>query len=131
MLSLQKGKKRLCTQCFETQDIHAKDLDSHDHDPFSPGVFEPYHPFTKRYACAKNLMAEDDPDSNWSDDQKDGQDGQALAKTRKKQIKRKRKTKKKQNATSGGGGGDGSNKKVKRKRKTKKKLNVTSGGGGL
>ena len=56
MLSLLEGTKTLCTFCFEKAGLPPKDLDSHDHTPYSPTCPIPYHPFTKRYAAARNLL---------------------------------------------------------------------------
>ena len=53
MLSLHKGATQQCIECFEKSSQTLKTLDSYMHDPYSPGCFIPYHPFTKRYACAR------------------------------------------------------------------------------
>ena len=66
----------MCIECFESKDIDPKHLDSHDHDPFSPGCFVPFHPFTKRYACTKKLELGDraSSDSNWSAENSEDED---------------------------------------------------------
>ena len=47
-----------------------KTLDSHDHAPYSPDNFVPYHPYTKRYAAQRGLFdSESDEESNYSDDE--------------------------------------------------------------
>ena len=50
MLSLKKGAGTMCIACFESSDETLKVLDSHVYDPYSPGNYIPYHPFTRRYA---------------------------------------------------------------------------------
>jgi hypothetical protein len=50
MLSMHKGHSKMCIPCFEKRRGHVKELDSHDVDQWSPGVYKPYHPFTKKYA---------------------------------------------------------------------------------
>ena len=56
MLSINQGRTKMCIPCFEKRKGQVKELDSHDVDQWSPGVFKPYHPFTKRYALKKLNM---------------------------------------------------------------------------
>ena len=56
MLSMMSGTKSICIGCFESQRLAPESLDSHDYAPFSPSNYVPYHPFTKKYAVAKNLV---------------------------------------------------------------------------
>ena len=56
MLSLHKSTSKMCIACFEKSNASLKVLDSHLHDPYSPGKFIPYHPFTKHYATARSIQ---------------------------------------------------------------------------
>ena len=56
MLSLQLSTSKMCIACFEKSNASLKVLDSHLHDPYSPGKFIPYHPFTKHYATARSIQ---------------------------------------------------------------------------
>ena len=60
MLSMNKATNKMCIDCFEEKQIDQSSLDGHDHAPFSPGCFVPFHPFTKKYlasvSCKRQLQ---------------------------------------------------------------------------
>ena len=58
MLSLNDGTELICVQCFEKVNGDMKHLDSHDHAPFSPKCYVPYHPFTKKYMLTQKITEE-------------------------------------------------------------------------
>ena len=55
----------MCVPCFEKKGLNVDELDSHDHAPFTPESFVPFHPFTKRYAEAHMF---DSSGSEYEDD---------------------------------------------------------------
>ena len=65
MLSLNGGASKMCVPCFEKKGLNVDELDSHDHAPFTPESFVPFHPFTKRYAEAHMF---DSSGSEYEDD---------------------------------------------------------------
>jgi hypothetical protein len=56
MLSLNKSAGKMCIACFESSDATLKVLDSHVYDPYSPGNYIPFHPFTRRYAATQTKL---------------------------------------------------------------------------
>ena len=85
----------MCTSCFEKKKIDPKSLDSQDHDPYSPGKFVPYHPFTKRYATSRGLLSDEHESSSWSPTSGEDEEAPAGKKATTKQKKKGAVTKKK------------------------------------
>jgi len=124
MLSLHDGTENICIRCFEKNNVDPKSLDSHDHDPYSPGKFIPYHPFTKRYATSHGFLQSDC--SSWSGSGSDEEEA-AVKKKAKKKAPRKQTKKNVKNTKASAV----KNKKatVKKKAPTKQtKTNVKDGG---
>ena len=154
MLSLNGGNDKMCTECWEAKNISPDALDSHDHAPFSPENFVPFHPFTKKYfLCKKTLLAVEDPDSDWLPENKGTKKGKSVAEAddakkvrqTKDQTKKKKGTPKKRGKSSAKDPGSGSEssapgsgsdssaakkgKKQIRKTKTKKRKAADANGG--
>jgi len=91
LLSMNDGEGKSCIKCFEKSgggDLNQ--LDSHDHTPYSPDNFVPYHPYTKRYHTQRGLFANESDESNYSDflferdDDDESDSNKASGKTKKK-----------------------------------------------
>ena len=106
MLSLNDGDGRVCIKCFERKNMDPAQLDKHDHAPFSPENFVPYHPFTKHYAQSKNYLEEGDAKAGKQvGGKKVGANKKPKAKKKvvanKKKVSKKNKKNKKKSADNG------------------------------
>ena len=52
----------MCEECFQELNINPKLLDDHNHAPFSPQNFVPFHAYTQKWAAARALEMEGEPE---------------------------------------------------------------------
>ena len=54
---------QMCEECFQELNINPKLLDDHNHAPFSPQNFVPFHAYTQKWAAARALEMEGEPEA--------------------------------------------------------------------
>ena len=59
---MSRKTNQMCEECFQELKINPKLLDDHNHAPFSPQNFVPFHAYTQKWAAARALEMEGEPE---------------------------------------------------------------------